>query len=272
MRVDTECSRRTALTMVGSLTALSLTSSCADGYGARRYGQADLAANAADTPSEEHDPLQDSAQNPEPNDAAAADPTAEAENETEDEDGAEDGDEVRQTRWGPLNAADRDLLIKVRQAGLWEIPVGQQGAGRAAKATTRAHMAEIARQHIALDQIVRSVAQKLRVPLPDQPTDDQQKWMREISGKSGVAYDRIAVRRMRLAHGKVYPVIAAVRASTRNTLIRSFAKQAETFVHGHLEMLEETGFVDARALPPPPEVPQPPKGGDLPAPPATEVI
>ena len=31
-----------------------------------------------------------------------------------------------QTESGPLGAADRDLLAKVRQAGLWEMPTGQQ--------------------------------------------------------------------------------------------------------------------------------------------------
>ena len=33
-----------------------------------------------------------------------------------------------QTQWGPLGPADRDLLAKVRQAGLWESPTGQQAA------------------------------------------------------------------------------------------------------------------------------------------------
>lgn len=31
-----------------------------------------------------------------------------------------------QTQWGPLGPADRDLLVKVRQANLWEGPTGQQ--------------------------------------------------------------------------------------------------------------------------------------------------
>jgi hypothetical protein len=31
-----------------------------------------------------------------------------------------------QTQWGPLGPADRDLLVKVRLAGLWEGPTGQQ--------------------------------------------------------------------------------------------------------------------------------------------------
>ncbi|MFB9894398.1 hypothetical protein ACFFOQ_31705, partial [Planobispora takensis] len=65
---------------------------------------------------------------------------------------------------GPLSAADRDLLVKVRLAGLWEIPVGRQAAERAARSKTRQNLGEIARMHVDLDADVRRVAAKLRVP------------------------------------------------------------------------------------------------------------
>ncbi|MFB9891676.1 DUF4142 domain-containing protein, partial [Planobispora takensis] len=174
---------------------------------------------------------------------------------------------------GPLSAADRDLLVKVRLAGLWEIPVGRQAAERAARSGTRENLGEIARMHVDLDADVRRVAAEFRVPLPDLPNKDQRAWIQEISGKEGVAYDRTAVMRLRMAHGKVFPLIAQVRASTRNTLIRDFAERSAKFVNAHMDMLEATGFVNAGALPPPPEAtaPEPvPAGQSLPTePPAS---
>ncbi len=170
------------------------------------------------------------------------------------EDVPESSEEPAPTEWGPLSGADRDLLVKVRQAGLWEIPVGRQAAQRASRAKTRENLGEIARMHVDLDADVRSVAAKLRVPLPDLPSDVQQGWMAEISGQDGLAYDRTAVARLRMAHGKVFPAIAQVRASTQNTLIRDFAERSAKFVNAHMDMLEATGLVDAAALPPPPEV------------------
>jgi putative membrane protein len=35
------------------------------------------------------------------------------------------------TQWGPLSASDRDLIVRVRLAGLWELPAGQQAIERA---------------------------------------------------------------------------------------------------------------------------------------------
>ncbi len=162
--------------------------------------------------------------------------------------------DVTQTDFGPLNAADRDLLVKVRQAGLWEIPVGREAERRAARAATRKNLGEIARQHVELDADVTSVAARLGVALPNEPSEEQQGFVKEIFGKSGKAFDKIAVKRLRVAHGKVFPVIAQVRASTRNTLIREFAQRASTFVNTHMNLLEATGLAGPDALPPPPEV------------------
>jgi hypothetical protein len=180
------------------------------------------------------------------------------------------------TAWGPLGPADRNLIVKVRQAGLWEIPVGREAERRAARAATRRNLGEIARQHVRLDALDRQIAAKLNVPLPNEPTPDQQSWMSEITGKAGNEYDRTAVARLRMAHGLIYPAIAAVRGSTRNTLVRQFAEQCETFVRTHMRLLEGTGFVTGDTLPDPPLVTDAPPPGNSgqpkpPAPPATSL-
>ncbi|GAA2272329.1 DUF4142 domain-containing protein [Actinomadura sp. NPDC048955] len=181
------------------------------------------------------------------------------------------------TPWGPLGPADRDLVVKVRQAGLWEIPVGREAERRAARAATRRNLGEIARQHVRLDALDRAVAAKLNVALPSRPTPDQQSWMSEITGKSGNDYDRTAVARLRMAHGQIYPAIAAVRGSTRNTLVRNFSEQCETFVRTHMRLLEGTGFVTGDMLPDPPQATGAPPPGDpghshAPAPAATSLL
>ena len=47
--------------------------------------------------------------------------------------------------------------------------------------------------------------------------------MSEISAATGSDYDRIFVQRVREAHGIVLPLLAQVRVSTRNSLMREFA-------------------------------------------------
>ncbi|MEU8346484.1 DUF4142 domain-containing protein [Spirillospora sp. NPDC048832] len=170
------------------------------------------------------------------------------------------------TDWGPLGPADRDVLVRVRQAALWEIPVARQAQRRAARPATRRALAASAARHARLDRLNRQAAARLGVPLPDRPSGDQQSWMSEITGKSGNDYDKTAVARMRTAQGLLYTQLGAVRAATRNTLVRRFAEQAQPLVNEQMRQLEGTGFVTGDALPDPPAVTDPPP----PAPPGAK--
>lgn len=161
------------------------------------------------------------------------------------------GPEWSQTQWGPLGPADRDLLVRVRLAGLWEQPTSQQAAQQASSAAVQEIGRTIATQHGQLDEEVRQVADQLGVPLPTTPNEQQLQWMAEISAATGTNYDRLYVQRLRAAHGVVLPLIAEVRATTRNELVRQFAATADQFVSGHIQHLESTGLVDYAELPEP---------------------
>ncbi|MGH3939962.1 MAG: DUF4142 domain-containing protein [Pseudonocardiaceae bacterium] len=169
--------------------------------------------------------------------------------------------EFTQTAWGPLGPADRDVLIKVRQAGLWEGPTGQQAQQQGSSARVREVGGLISAEHADLDNQVREVAARLGVPLPNQPSEQQQAWMAEIAGQTDSEFDRTFVQRLRAAHGKVLPILATVRAETRNDQIRAFTTTAAEFVTRHHEYLESTGLVDYAAL----SEPQVPAGPALPA-------
>ncbi|HLV75874.1 MAG TPA: DUF4142 domain-containing protein [Vulgatibacteraceae bacterium] len=178
---------------------------------------------------------------------------------------------------GLLSAADRLLLVQLRQAALWEIPAGRAAARRASQEATRKNLGQVATRHIRFDGVNRRMAVKLNVPLPNSPDAEQQSWLSEISGKSGTDYDKTVVARMRTAQGRLYARAAAVRASTRNTTMRRYAQQVQVFLNGQLKLLESTGFVTVDTLPDPPTVGDAPPPGvpgrrASPAPAATAVL
>ena len=148
-----------------------------------------------------------------------------------------------QTKWGPLTALDRELLVRVRQAGLWERPTGLQAQQRAGSQRVKDVGKVLAADHLMLDVKVRQVAAQLGVPLPNKPNVDQQSWMKELSTLTGAAYDRTFANRLRAAHGKVFAVVAAVRANTQNSVIRAFAEIGVQYVMKHMHLLESTGLV-----------------------------
>jgi predicted outer membrane protein len=153
-----------------------------------------------------------------------------------------------QTRWGPLSTADRDLLVMVRQAGLSGSTSGKLAQQQASNQQVRSVAKRIWVDYGDLDNQVRAVAGKLGVPLPDLPTTAQQGWLKDLSGRSGAECDRMFAQGLRVTDGEVLPAITAVRAGTRNELVRSFAANAAALVNRHMEVLERTGLVDYSKL------------------------
>ncbi|MCY7343251.1 MAG: DUF4142 domain-containing protein [Pseudonocardia sp.] len=153
-----------------------------------------------------------------------------------------------QTKSGPLSAADRDLVVKVRLAGLWEGPTAQQATVQASATSVRDIAAKIAAEHAELDQRDREVASELAILLPSSPNAQQIGWMNAISSETGADYDRTFVQILREAHGSILPAIAEVRATTRNDTIREFAEFTDGFVTRHHQYLESTGLVNYAAL------------------------
>ncbi|MEU4159872.1 DUF4142 domain-containing protein [Actinoplanes sp. NPDC026670] len=151
---------------------------------------------------------------------------------------------------GVVSAADSDFVVKVRLAGLWEIPAGNLVAEKGSNPVIKKIGADIAKQHESLDALDRAVAAKLGIMLPNGPNGDQQAWLNEMeNAATPEQLDQIFIDRLRAAHGKIFPAIATIRGTTRNDSVRKLAQQTNQFVMTHMTLLESSGIVDYAALP-----------------------
>ncbi|MCQ9135991.1 MULTISPECIES: DUF4142 domain-containing protein [Streptomyces] len=157
-------------------------------------------------------------------------------------------EEAVATQYGPLSALDQEFVTKVRLAGLWELPAGRQAQTKGTTEAVRTAGRHLVEGHAFLDQRVRTVAAQLGLTLPDEPSEQQQGWLAELDAAQGVEYDRTFANVLRLAHGRVFALVAQVRAGTRNSLVRALADDANTTVLDHIKILEATGYVDFDAL------------------------
>ncbi|MEQ0565213.1 hypothetical protein ABJI51_39570 [Amycolatopsis sp. NEAU-NG30] len=113
---------------------------------------------------------------------------------------------------------DRTFMVKVRQAGLWEIPAGRLAQTHASSEAVKRAGMHLLDGHSLLDQLVRE------------------------------EFDKLFVSLLRSSHGKIFATIAEVRAGTQNDLVRRLARQANQTVMDHMEVLEDTGLVSAQTL------------------------
>ncbi|GAA0455771.1 hypothetical protein Ade02nite_04540 [Paractinoplanes deccanensis] len=165
--------------------------------------------------------------------------------------------------YGAVSAADKDFVIKVRLAGLWEIPAGNMAQQKSNDPRIVAIGKAIAAQHVTLDALDRAAAKKLGIDLPNQPNSDQQFWLTEMREANATQFDQIFIDRLRAAHGKIFPAIATIRSSTRNDTVRKLAQATNQFVMTHMTLLESSGIVDYGSLP---TAPAPANAGKGPVP------
>ncbi|MFI1159452.1 DUF4142 domain-containing protein [Streptomyces sioyaensis] len=149
---------------------------------------------------------------------------------------------------GTVTALDKTFLTKVRQAGLWEMPAGRLAQTHASSEAIKRAGMHLLDGHSKLDQLVREDSEALNAPIPDQATPEQQGWVDQLKKARGRAFDQLFVDLLRASHGKVFITIGEVRATTKNSLVRRLATQANNTVQDHMDVLEDTGLVTDATL------------------------
>ncbi|MFF3614942.1 DUF4142 domain-containing protein [Streptomyces sp. NPDC002580] len=151
---------------------------------------------------------------------------------------------IANTRYGPLTEMDRDFVVKVRAAGLWEYPLGEIALKKGSTPEMREAGKHLIVGHARLDEMCRQIAVELNITLPNQASPQQQQFVATAVAQSGKQFDTTAANIMRVTHGQIFPPIAKVRATTENSLVRKLANLANDTVLDHITMMEKTGTIN----------------------------
>ncbi|MEV6513754.1 DUF4142 domain-containing protein [Streptomyces sp. NPDC051642] len=151
---------------------------------------------------------------------------------------------IANTQWGPLTEADRNFVVFVRSAGLWEGPSGDLAMKKGTTAAVREAGRHLVIGHAALDASCRKIAPELNITIPNQPTPQQQGFLATFQSDSGKQFDTDFANTLRITHGSIFNTIAKIRSTTKNTLVRALADQANDVVLDHITQMEKTGLVN----------------------------
>ncbi|AZS89933.1 DUF4142 domain-containing protein [Streptomyces griseoviridis] len=151
---------------------------------------------------------------------------------------------IATTQWGPLTELDRDFVVKVRAAGLWEYPVGQIGLKKGTSKAVLTASEHLIDGHAALDTTCRKIAPMLNITLPNVASPQQIGFVNTLNAESGEKFDSDFANILRITHGSIFNTIAKVRSTTKNSLVRALADQANNTVLDHITVMEKTGLVD----------------------------
>ncbi|MEW1642391.1 DUF4142 domain-containing protein [Streptomyces sp. NPDC091219] len=151
---------------------------------------------------------------------------------------------IANTQWGPLTEADRNFVVFVRSAGLWEGPSGDLAMKKGTTAAVREAGRHLVIGHAALDASCRKIAPELNITIPNQPTPQQQGFLAGFQSDTGKQFDTDFANTLRITHGSIFNTIAKIRSTTENTLVRQLADQANDVVLDHITQMERTGLIN----------------------------
>ncbi|MFF7447485.1 MULTISPECIES: DUF4142 domain-containing protein [unclassified Streptomyces] len=151
---------------------------------------------------------------------------------------------IAQTQWGPLTEQDRDFVVKVRAAGLWEYPLGKIALQKGTTPEVKEAGRHLIDGHAALDAACRKVAPMLNITLPNVASPQQVAFVNQIDSSPGRQFDATFANILRTTHGSIFNTIAKIRSTTKNSLVRSLADMANNTVLDHITVMEKTGYVN----------------------------
>jgi predicted outer membrane protein len=151
---------------------------------------------------------------------------------------------IAQTQWGPLTEQDRAFVVAVRAAGLWEYPLGQIGLKKGTTPEVKRASEHLVDGHAALDASCRKIAPMLNITLPNVASPQQLSFVNQIDSQTGTAFDSNFANILRTTHGSIFNTVAKIRSTTKNSLVRQLAEQANSTVMDHISVMENTGLVN----------------------------
>lgn len=84
----------------------------------------------------------------------------------------------------------------------------------------------------------------LNITLPNVASPQQQGFVTQLAGDTGKQFDSDMANILRVTHGSIFNTIAKIRSTTKNSLVRELANQANATVLDHITVMEETGLVN----------------------------
>jgi predicted outer membrane protein len=151
---------------------------------------------------------------------------------------------IAQTQWGPLTEQDRAFVVAVRAAGLWEYPLGQIGLKKGTTPEVKRASEHLVDGHAALDASCRKIAPMLNITLPNVASPQQVSFINQIDSQTGQAFNSNFANILRTTHGSIFNTVAKIRSTTKNSLVRQLADQANNTVLDHITVMENTGLVN----------------------------
>jgi len=128
-----------------------------------------------------------------------------------------------------------DFLKKVTNSGMAEVQLAKLAEQKAAIDAVKNFAAMLERDHTAVNQQVKNLADQRNVALPSIISDDKQKMYSDMEKMTGKAFDKDYISMMVKAHGDGISLFEDTRSNASDIDVKNFADKTLPTLKMHLD-------------------------------------
>ncbi|HEV2479832.1 MAG TPA: DUF4142 domain-containing protein [Puia sp.] len=138
-----------------------------------------------------------------------------------------------------VSKADQDFAVNAANAGMTEIQAGEIAEAQAKAKDVKEYGAMMVKDHTAVANKLKAVAEQKNITLPASISSDMQKNIDDLKAKSGKDFDKAYIDMMISDHKKVISAFEDEAKNGSDADIRAFADSTLHGLHHHLDEAEK---------------------------------
>ena len=139
------------------------------------------------------------------------------------------------TNSGVTDEKSAEFLKKVTNSGMAEVQAAKLAQQKATIDAVRNFAAMLERDHTAVNQQVKTLADQRNVALPTTISDDNQKMYNDMDKMTGKAFDKDYISMMIKAHGDGISLFEDTRSNASDIDVKNFADKTLPTLKIHLD-------------------------------------
>lgn len=142
---------------------------------------------------------------------------------------------------------DVSFVRAAHQANLAEIAAGQIAWKKSTDPQVKNLAATFMRNHIHMNADLYTAARKLRIFLPDKPTEEQQALTKRYEAAPAATFDEYYISTQLTAHREAQKLATTQVDKGREPAVKELAEQASSIIAGHQELLRKAAVSEGIA-------------------------
>lgn len=143
------------------------------------------------------------------------------------------------TTQADLSQQDRDFAKKAAQGGLMEVELGKLASDKASSQDVKKFGQRMVDDHSKANSQLKQVAEKKKLDLPSQLSDEHKQMKERLSGLSGEQFDRQYMQEMVKDHKEDVELFRKQAAQGQDADLKRFASETLPVLEQHLQLAQD---------------------------------